>query len=103
VTRVGPGGALVAFSATQVALRKDRFLGLGPRSYCLFVDGDGLRPKFAKGDIVVVDPDRIPKPGDAVVVYEAGKIADYVEYRPALMHVIIGNLRAISEGIDRNG
>jgi phage repressor protein C with HTH and peptisase S24 domain len=37
-------------------------------AYCLVVDGDGLRPKFARGDIIVVDPDRIPKAGDMVVL-----------------------------------
>ncbi|HXU21537.1 MAG TPA: S24 family peptidase [Verrucomicrobiae bacterium] len=54
--------------------------GLGPRAYCLSVDGDGLRPRFAKGDVVIVDPDRMPQPGDMVVLYGNAKIAAIAEH-----------------------
>ena len=82
-------------AATQVAVEKSRFPGLGPRAYCLLVDGDGLRPKFTKGDVVVVDPDRIPKPGDFVVLYGDAKIAEFAEHdgTPGLFHAIVGKAR----------
>jgi phage repressor protein C with HTH and peptisase S24 domain len=87
--------ARIALSgATQVAVEKSHFPGLGPRAYALTVDGDGLRPKFAKGDIVIVDPDRIPQPGDFVVLYGDAKIAAITEHdgHPGLFHAIIGKV-----------
>ena len=80
--------------ATQVAVEKSRFPGLGPRAYCLTVDGDGLRPKFAKGDIIVVDPDRIPQPGDFVVLYGDATTAEFGEQdgHSGLFHAIVGKI-----------
>lgn len=66
-----------------------RFPGLGPRSYGLVVDGDGLAPRFRSGDVVVVDPDRIPKEGDQVVLYGEGRIAEFAG-EPGVFHVIAG-------------
>jgi hypothetical protein len=35
-------------------------------------------PEIRKGDILLIDPDRIPKAGDMVALYEAARIAEYV-------------------------
>ena len=74
--------------------REESFPGLGPRAYCVTVDGDGLRRKFAKGDVVIVEPDRIPQPGDVVVLYGNAKIAAIAEHdgHPGLFHAIAGKV-----------
>ncbi len=71
MSRVAPVAARV------VAIDKTCFPDLGPRAYCLTIDGDGLRPRFCSGDVVVIDPDRIPKQGDMVVLYGDGRIAEF--------------------------
>ena len=40
---------------------------LGPHAFALQVDGDSMRPDYNPGDIVVIDPDLPPRPGDIVV------------------------------------
>jgi len=40
---------------------------LGPHAFALKVEGDSMRPDFNPGDIVVIDPDLPPRPGDIVV------------------------------------
>ena len=49
--------------------RRDRFPGLSPRAHCLVVDDDGMRPRFCSGHVPVIDPDRLPKQGDHVVIW----------------------------------
>ncbi len=39
-----------------------------PRLFALRVQGDSMEPEFTDGDIIVVDPDRAPQPGDFVLV-----------------------------------
>jgi len=97
------GASVVA--ATQVAVEKSRFPGLGPRAYCLLIDGDGLAPKFAKGDLVIVDPDRIPQPGDFVVLYGDAKIAALGDHdgHPGLFHAIVSSIPAPSAPTDGEG
>jgi len=79
-------------AAKVIAVEKSLFPWLSPRAYCLLVDGDGLRPKFTKGDVVVVDPDRVPQPGDMVVLYGDAKIAALGDHdgHPGLFHAIVG-------------
>lgn len=43
-----------------------------PNAYAAFVDGDCLSPTFNDGDMVLVDPDREPAPGDYVVMGREG-------------------------------
>jgi phage repressor protein C with HTH and peptisase S24 domain len=43
-------------------------LALAPNAYAMYVNGSSMVPKFDHGDLIVVDPDRTPKPGDAVVL-----------------------------------
>jgi len=40
---------------------------LSPYAFALQVEGDSMRPDYAPGDIVVVNPDLAPRPGDVVV------------------------------------
>jgi SOS-response transcriptional repressor LexA len=40
---------------------------LSPYAFALQVEGDSMRPDYAPGDIVVVNPDLSPRPGDVVV------------------------------------
>ncbi len=51
-----------------------------------------MRPRFASGDVLVTDPDRVPKDGDMVVLYDGARVvADYVGVgEPGVMHVIVG-------------
>ena len=39
----------------------------GPRAFALQVQGPSMRPDYAEGDIIVVDPDIEARPGDDVV------------------------------------
>lgn len=48
-----------------------------------------MRPRFASGDVLVIDPDRIPKQGDMVVLYGDGRITECAGM-PGLFHVIVG-------------
>lgn len=43
-------------------------LALAANAYAMYVNGSSMVPKFDHGDLIVVDPDRTPKPGDAVVL-----------------------------------
>jgi SOS-response transcriptional repressor LexA len=76
--------------AAKVAIPRERFPGLSQRAYCLVVGGDSLRPRFASGDVLVIDPDRIPKPGDFVVLYGEVRVAEFTGGAPGVFHVIVG-------------
>lgn len=86
--------ALPTRAARVVALDKSRFPGLSPRAYGLVVDGDGLLPRFASGDVLVIDPDQVPEQGDLVVVWDLRRAYHFAEIAehpdPALFHVIVG-------------
>lgn len=43
-------------------------LSTSAKVFGLRVEGDSMEPEFTEGDIIVVDPDRRPVPGDFVVV-----------------------------------
>ena len=40
----------------------------GSRTFGLHVCGDAMEPAFREGDTIIVDPDRVPKGGDYVIV-----------------------------------
>jgi hypothetical protein len=40
--------------------------------------------------VLVIDPDKVPAPGDMVVVYDTGRVADYDPTAPGVLHVIVG-------------
>lgn len=48
-----------------------------------------MNPVFNEGDLVIIDPDESPRPGDYVVASNGGDEATFKKYRP--------------RGIDENG
>jgi hypothetical protein len=87
-------GVILAAPATRVAIPQERFPGLSPRAYCLTVEGDGLRPRFASGDVLVIDPDRAPVPGDFVVLIGPCHETRWGEWisstETGIFHVVVG-------------
>lgn len=56
---------------------------IGKHTFALYVDGDSMAPVFSPGDLVVVDPDRQPKPGDIVIAkLDREEAATLKKYRP---------------------
>lgn len=52
----------------------------GPRTFCLVVEGEsmknpGSKPSYEPGDVIFVDPDVAPRPGDRVVAHLHGQTA----------------------------
>ncbi|MCL6397244.1 helix-turn-helix domain-containing protein [Pectobacterium carotovorum subsp. carotovorum] len=48
----------------------------------LRIDGDSMTPDFQPGDIVIIDPDISPTPGEFVVAKNNGHEATFKKYRP---------------------
>ncbi|GAA4493592.1 hypothetical protein GCM10023095_04100 [Pseudaeromonas paramecii] len=57
-------------------------LELGSRAFALRVKGDSMAPDIIEGDVVVVDPDVSPQPGDIVVAKNGSHEATIKQYRP---------------------
>ena len=57
-------------------------LDLGSRAFALRVKGDSMAPDIIEGDVVVVDPDVSPQPGDIVVAKNGSHEATIKQYRP---------------------
>lgn len=60
--------------------RKEDWMGFvdgpdnaGPRSFAIVVNGKSMEPEFQEGEIVVIDPEKIPKNNDFVVVIIEGR------------------------------
>ncbi|KMY38361.1 LexA family protein [Aeromonas caviae] len=62
---------------------------IGPRGFGLWLRGNSMTPQFNEGDLVIVDPDEQPRPGDFVVAKNGSEEATFKKYRP--------------RGIDENG
>ena len=62
---------------------------IGPCGFGLWLRGNSMTPFFNEGDLVIVDPDEQPRPGDYVVAKNGGEEATFKKYRP--------------RGIDENG
>lgn len=55
---------------------------VGPRAFALQVDGASMEPDFHHGDVIVVDPDLQPKPGDFVIArIDDDNTATFKRYR----------------------
>lgn len=54
----------------------------GPLCIALVIEGDSMEPEFREGDLIIVDPDITPLPGDFVVARNAGREATFKKYRP---------------------
>lgn len=50
--------------------------------FALRIDGDSMQPEFKEGDIVIIDPDLCPMPGEFVVAKNGGHEATFKKYRP---------------------
>lgn len=53
----------------------------GPHTFALRVVGDSMEPEYREGDIILVDPDVSPRPGDAVVARNHHEEATFKKYR----------------------
>ena len=62
---------------------------IGPYGFGLWLRGDSMVPLFKEGDLIIVDPDESPQPGDYVVAMNGSDEATFKKYRP--------------RGIDENG
>lgn len=62
---------------------------IGPCGFGLWLRGNSMSPQFNEGDLVIVDPDEQPRPGDFVVAKNGSDEATFKKYRP--------------RGIDENG
>lgn len=62
---------------------------IGPCGFGLWLRGDSMLPLFKEGDLIIVDPDEAPQPGDFVVARNGSEEATFKKYRP--------------RGIDENG
>lgn len=62
---------------------------IGPCGFGLWIRGRSMTPMFNEGDLVIIDPDEQPRPGDYVVAKNGSEEATFKKYRP--------------RGIDENG
>ncbi|MFM5115145.1 LexA family protein [Aeromonas hydrophila] len=62
---------------------------IGPCGFGLWIRGRSMNPAFNEGDLVIIDPDESPRPGDYVVARNGSEEATFKKYRP--------------RGIDENG
>jgi SOS-response transcriptional repressor LexA len=54
----------------------------GRRTVALRIKNDSMEPDFREGDIIIVDPDLAPRPGDFVVAKNHVEEATFKKYRP---------------------
>lgn len=62
---------------------------VGPCGFGLWLRGQSMELFFKEGDLIIVDPDEAPQPGDFVVAKNGSEEATFKKYRP--------------RGIDENG
>jgi SOS-response transcriptional repressor LexA len=54
----------------------------GKHTFALRITGNSMEPEFKEGDVVVIDPDVMPSPGDCVVARNHVEAATFKKYRP---------------------
>ena len=52
------------------------------RAFAVWIQGTSMTPEFNEGDLIIVDPDVIPLPGDFVVAKNGGEECTFKKYRP---------------------
>lgn len=57
-------------------------IDIGPRGFGLWLRGNSMTPMFNEGDLVIIDPDEQPRPGDYVVAKNGSEEATFKKYRP---------------------
>lgn len=57
-------------------------LDLSEHSFALRIEGDSMEPDFKAGDVIIVDPEVEPVPGEFVVAKNGGDQATFKKYRP---------------------
>lgn len=57
-------------------------LDLSEFSFALRIEGDSMEPDFKAGDVIIVDPEIEPTPGEFVVAKNGGNEATFKKYRP---------------------
>jgi len=56
-------------------------LDLSPSAFAMFIRGDSMLPEYKEGDMIVVDPEVAPRPGDFVVAVNGSGEATFKRYR----------------------
>lgn len=57
-------------------------LDVGSRTFAVEIQGYSMLPEFSEGDVVMIDPDEPPHPGDYVVAKNGEHEATFKQYRP---------------------
>ncbi|SFN20252.1 SOS-response transcriptional repressor LexA (RecA-mediated autopeptidase) [Izhakiella capsodis] len=55
---------------------------LSERSFALRIQGDAMEPEFREGDIVIIDANVYPVPGEFVAASNGSPVATFKKYRP---------------------
>lgn len=55
---------------------------LGECAFAMRINGDSMQPEFGEGDLVIIDPDIDPIPGDYVAAKNGSDEATFKKYRP---------------------
>lgn len=55
---------------------------IGPCGFGLWVRGNSMEPRFMEGDLLIADPDVLPKPGNFVIAKNGSEEATFKKYRP---------------------
>ncbi|OYD24722.1 LexA family transcriptional repressor [Oceanimonas baumannii] len=55
---------------------------VGERAFGMRISGDSMTPEFGEGDLVIIDPDIEPVPGDYVAAKNGSLEATFKKYRP---------------------
>lgn len=53
-----------------------------PFTFALKINGDAMEPEFKDGDVVIIDPEIVPRPGEFVVAKNGSQEATFKKYRP---------------------
>lgn len=69
-----------AYDGNLVYITTD--LELGERAFAIELKGHSMEPEFVEGDVVLIDPDEHPHPGDFVVAKNGEEAATFKKYRP---------------------
>jgi phage repressor protein C with HTH and peptisase S24 domain len=68
-SEIGKGAFQLSTDVVEYVMRPQGLLTVKD-CYALYVEGESMSPKFEPGDLVFVNPNRKPRPGDYVIVQE---------------------------------